>query len=193
MTAQPTLIFKREYMRDEYDFSKGKRGGSYHPDANVHLPEKDDVVYGGENNLGAAMNDHSLSPDNEQYLCDFLRDAIPNLLGIYAFGSRIQGNANTESDLDLAVLVAGYADPIQLWELTSQLADKFGYEVDLLDLRAASTVMQYQVITTGKCLWAKDVQAGVFECYVLSEKTALDSARAKLLHDIKEDGAVYGR
>jgi predicted nucleotidyltransferase len=180
-------------MRDEYDFSKGKRGGFYHPDAKVHLPGQRDLVYGADNSLGAAMSDYSLTPDNEQYLCEFLRDAIPNLLGIYAFGSRVQGNANAESDLDLAVLVTGYAEPIQLWELASHLADKFGYEVDLLDLRAASTVMQYQVITTGKCLWAKDVQAGVFECYVLSEKTALDSARAQLLHEIKEDGAVYGR
>lgn len=25
-------------MRDEYDFSKGERGGSYRPDAKVHLP-----------------------------------------------------------------------------------------------------------------------------------------------------------
>lgn len=25
-------------MRDEYDFSKGERGGFYRPDAKVHLP-----------------------------------------------------------------------------------------------------------------------------------------------------------
>jgi predicted nucleotidyltransferase len=131
--------------------------------------------------------------ETEKIVCDLLLAAIPNTLGIYAFGSRVQGTANAESDLDLAVLVAGYAEPLQLWELANHLADKLGYEVDLLDLRAASTVMQYQVITTGHCLWAKDVQTGVFEAYVLSEKTALDSARAELLDSIKEDGAVYGR
>lgn len=86
--------------------------------------------------------------------------------------------------MDLAILVAGYADPLQLFEMANQLADKLGYEVDLLDLRAASTVMQYQVITTGRCLWAKDVQTGLFEAFVLSSKTSLDEARAELLNEI---------
>jgi hypothetical protein len=53
--------------------------------------------------------------------------------------------------------------------------------------------MQYQVVTRGQRLWARDVQAGLFECFVLSEKTALDEARAGLLMDIQEEGSVYGR
>jgi uncharacterized protein len=43
--------------------------------------------------------------------------------------------------------------------------------VDLLDLRAASTVMQYQIITTGQRWWVKYVQPALFESVVLSEKT----------------------
>jgi len=118
---------------------------------------------------------------------------IPNLLAIYAFGSRIQGTANAQSDLDLAVLVEGYADSVQLFDLANQLADQLGYEVDLLDMRAASTVMQYQIIITGERWWAKDVlQVGLFESMVLSEKTNLDEARAPLLADIQARGSVYG-
>lgn len=115
------------------------------------------------------MTDYSLTPEAEILICTELQKAFPNALGIYAFGSRIQGTANAQSDLDLAVLVAGYADPLQLFEVTNQLADKLGYEVDLFDLRAASTVMQYQVITTGRRLWAKDVQADLFDVFVLNE------------------------
>lgn len=139
------------------------------------------------------MTLHSFEQKAETLVCTELQKAFPNALGIYAFGSRVQGTANAQSDLDLAVLVAGYADPLQLFEMANQLADQLGYEVDLLDLRAASTVMQYQVITTGRRLWAKDVQAGLFEAFVLSEKTSLDEARAELLNEIREDGAVYGR
>lgn len=122
-----------------------------------------------------------------------LRAALPGLLAVYAFGSRVQGSARPDSDLDLAVLVAGKVPPLQAWELAQTLAIRFDHDVDLLDLRDASTVMQYQVITTGKRLWAKDVQAGLFECMVLSEKTALDEARAGLLQDIQREGRVYGR
>ncbi|MCB5195702.1 type VII toxin-antitoxin system MntA family adenylyltransferase antitoxin [Deefgea salmonis] len=115
------------------------------------------------------------------------------VIGIYAFGSRVQGTANAHSDLDLAVLVAGYVDPLLLWRLAGELAELVGCAVDLLDLRAASTVMQYQVLTTGRRLWGVEPAAGLFECYVLSEKTALDTARSGLLADISQQGSVYGR
>ncbi|CAD86136.1 nucleotidyltransferase domain-containing protein [Nitrosomonas europaea] len=122
-----------------------------------------------------------------------LQTHISDLLAIYAFGSRIQGTARLDSDLDLAVLVAGYTDPLILFEVANELADVAGYAVDLLDLRAASTVMQYQIITTGKRWWTLDMQAALFEAFILSEKTALDVARAGLLADIRQRGTVYGR
>jgi hypothetical protein len=77
--------------------------------------------------------------------------------------------------------------------LTGELAELAGCPVDLLDLRSASTVMQHQVITGGERWWAKDAQAGLFEAAMLSEKTALDTARAGLLDDIQKQGKVYGR
>lgn len=130
---------------------------------------------------------------NPDALILFLQTRIPNLLAIYAFGSRIQGTAKPESDLDLAVLVAGQADPITLFEVANELANIAGYEVDLLDLRTASTVMQYQIITTGQRWWVSDIQAALYEVAILSEKTALDEARAGLLADIQQRGTIYGR
>lgn len=130
---------------------------------------------------------------NRNAIVQTLQNNVPQLLAIYAFGSRIQGTANAHSDLDLAVLVAGYAEPLNLWSLASDLEDIAGCPVDLLDLRAASTVMQYQIITTGERWWCKDAQASVFESAILSEKTALDSARAGLLSDIQKQGKIYAR
>lgn len=126
-------------------------------------------------------------------IIQILKARVPDLLAIYAFGSRITGAAGPHSDLDLAVLVAGYADPLALFDLAGDLADLAGCAVDLLDLRAASTVMQYQIITTGERLWALDVQAALYEAAILSEKTTLDTARAGLLADIQQRGTVYGR
>ena len=130
---------------------------------------------------------------NREAIVPLLQAHVPGLLGIYAFGSQTQGTAGPDSDLDLAVLVAGYAEPLALWQLAGDLADVAGCPVDLLDLRAASTVLQYQVLTTGQRWWAKDAQAALFEAAVLSEKTELDSARADLLVTIRREGAVYGR
>lgn len=140
------------------------------------------------------MDYSRLSQQNESLVCPELQKAFPNALSIHVFGSRIQGTANGQSDLDLAVLVAGYANPLQLFEMTNQLADKLGYEVDLLDLGAASTVMQYQVITTGRHLWAKDDKhADWFDILVTKEKWDLDELRAKQIEEIHATGSIYGR
>ena len=128
---------------------------------------------------------------NQQIILKRVQDRLPDLLALYAFGSRIQGQANAESDLDLAVLVPGYADPLLLFDLAGELADDAGCAVDLLDLRAASTVMQYQIITTGVRWWQKDSQAALYEAAILSEKTALDTARAPLMADIAASGKIH--
>ncbi|MBK9572730.1 MAG: nucleotidyltransferase domain-containing protein [Rhodoferax sp.] len=122
-----------------------------------------------------------------------IRARFPNAMAIYAFGSQVQGTAGPQSDWDLAVLVAGYAEPLVLWDVSGSLADVLGGPVDLLDLRGASTVMQYQVITTGKRLWSVGLQANLFETFMLSEKTALDEARAPLMADIQRTATIHGR
>lgn len=134
---------------------------------------------------------HVTSEVIERTVCT-LQARLPDLLAVYGFGSRVQGTAGPDSDLDMAVLVAGYVNVTQLWQLAGELADIAGCAVDLLDLRAASTVMQYQIITQGERWWARDAQAAIFESAILSEKTALDTARAGLLADIRERGTVYG-
>lgn len=130
---------------------------------------------------------------NRSALIQTLNARVPKLLAIYAFGSQVQGTAVPGSDLDLAVLVAGYADPLVLWTLAGDLADTAGCPVDLLDLRAASTVLQYQIITTGQRWWTSDAQAALFEAAILSDKTALDTARAGVLADIQKTGKIYVR
>src|SRR5487761_2361217 len=141
------------------------------------------------------MNKQSDTPAimNRDNIVQTLQDRVPKLLAVYSFGSRVQGTAGAESDLDLAVLVAGYAEPVALWKLAGELADTAGCPVDLLDLRAATTVMQYQILTGGERWWFKDAQAALFEAAILSEKTALDTARAGLLDDIQKKGKIYGR
>lgn len=129
---------------------------------------------------------------DKQAIVALLRRRLPTLLAVYLFGSHAQGVADDDSDIDIAVLVEGRIDPLSAWELAQTLAAHAGCDVDLLDLRAASTVMQYQVVTTGLRLWSKDGQAGLYECFILSEKMELDIGRAGLLLDIQREGSVYG-
>lgn len=122
-----------------------------------------------------------------------LQDSIPGLLAIYLFGSYVSGDFHAGSDLDIAVLLSGKGDPLMLWRISGEVADIVAVPVDLVDLRAASTVMQYQIVITGQLLWAKDSAAKLFETYVLGQKTALDTARAGVLEDVQREGVIHGR
>ena len=130
---------------------------------------------------------------NYTRMLEQLQTAVPSLSALYVFDSQATGDAGPDSDLDLAVLADEALGPEKLWALSSELAATARCHVDLLDLRASSTVMQYRIITTGQRLWARDSQAALYESFILSQKTALDEARAGLLQDIQKTGTVYGR
>lgn len=124
-----------------------------------------------------------------------LQAALPGLMAVYAFGSRVREqsrDARTDSDVDLAVMVKGDAEPMALFDRTGTPAELTACRVDLLDLRAASTVMQHQILMTGERLWGKDHQAGLFEAAMLTEKLHWDAARAALLEDVRGRGHVHG-
>lgn len=85
-----------------------------------------------------------------------LRYEIPTISAIDLFGSHAQRIAQPDSDVDLAFLADHAPDPVQRWELAGQLSGPIGSTVNLVDLCAASTVLQYQVITRGRHLCARD-------------------------------------
>jgi predicted nucleotidyltransferase len=126
-------------------------------------------------------------------LVTMLQQYYPNLLAVYLFGSYAQGTADKHSDVDLAVLIDGAVDPVNLWQTAQHLACQLNCDVDLVNLRTASTVLQYQIVTTGVLLWENNAAGRLYECFIYNEKLALDTRRAGILSDIKVRGSVYGR
>jgi uncharacterized protein len=130
---------------------------------------------------------------NEAAIVARLRQRLPDAVSIYLFGSVATGEAGPESDVDLAVLNDGRLDPVELWDIAGDIANMVNRDVDLVDLRTASTVLQNQIVTRGRRLYARDGQADVYEAFILSEKMALDVRNAPLMADILREGRVYGR
>ncbi len=122
-----------------------------------------------------------------------VRALVPGAVAVYLFGSRADGDQRPDSDLDLAVLAEGPLAPVALWDAAQSLAIRFDCDVDLVDLRTASTVLQHQIITTGRRLFGQGGVVERFEIFVLSEMTSLNEARAPLLADIARDGFVHAR
>lgn len=123
----------------------------------------------------------------------FLTERHPDLIAIYLFGSSVQGATNLESDIDLAILPLHPIDPLERWTLTQDLANLLKGEVDLVDLRRASTVMRMQVISSGQCLYeSKRHKRDRFEDYVYSSYARLNEERKEIIKEVKNRGTVYG-
>lgn len=126
---------------------------------------------------------------------DCLRDAIPDLVVVYLFGSIAAETATLESDVDLAVLreKGRTVDPEQRWSLRGDLSDVFGRDVDVVDLQAASTVMRMQVVRSGRVIFERDESTRLqFETTTLSMYADLNLTRRSLLEDIRKRGSIYG-
>lgn len=123
-----------------------------------------------------------------------LREAMPDLLAIYRFGSHGTTQQRSDSDLDLAILGRQPAEPIHRWNLAQQLAAIVGCDVDLVDLGSASVVMRAQVLSRGDRLFCADeARCGELEDLAYTEYARLNEERREILADIRQQGNVYGR
>ena len=123
-----------------------------------------------------------------------IRDAIPEVIAVYRFGSSVEGTTHGESDIDLAVLLPQALDPVRRFDLQEQLAVAMRRDVDLVDLRAVSTVMRMQVVSRGILVACFDpAEKDRFETHTYSAYARLNEERKAILEQVERDRTVYGR
>lgn len=121
-----------------------------------------------------------------------LAEDVPDLIAIYQFGSAGTAAMRAESDVDLAFLAGRAADPVATWDLAQTLARTLGRDVDLIDLRRASTVMRAQIVSTGTRMLCHDAaRCDAFEAYVLSDYARLNEERRGILDDVRARGRIH--
>ncbi len=126
-------------------------------------------------------------------LIDILRRELPDLHAVYLFGSAATGDLRPESDVDLAVLLPSILPPLRRWEIQETLAATLGRNVDLVDLRSASTVLKAQIITTGVVAYDPAwTERAFFEATQLSAYARLQEERRGILEDIHARGSIHG-
>ena len=130
---------------------------------------------------------------NDSALIEYISTAVPDLIALYHFGSHAKGTARPHSDIDLAVLTHKPITSLHRFELAQELATRLHRDVDLVDLRAASTVMRMQVLSTGTCLATfDDLARRMFEMYTYADYARLNEERRDILKGITARGLVYG-
>ena len=123
-----------------------------------------------------------------------LRVHVPDVVAIYVFGSMADGRTHSTSDVDLALLAGGPLDPAVRFEIAQDLALAANRDVDLVDLRTATTVMRMQVVGSGRCLYsADDSEREAFETFTYSSYARLNEERRGILDDVRARRSIYGR
>jgi predicted nucleotidyltransferase len=101
---------------------------------------------------------------------------------VYLFGSMAGASPREDSDIDLAFLPKATVDPLEVFECANRLAIHLGRDVDLVDLRRASTVMRKEVLRTGMLLQDTDPARRMeFEMLTLSDYARLNEERRPVL------------
>ena len=127
----------------------------------------------------------------EIQIIDLLKKMIPDLLGIYVFGSYADNTSTADSDIDIAFLTYSKISAIKKWEIQEELASVLAIDVDLIDLKDATTILRTEVIEKGKLIYAVDsTEIGQFEMTTYSMYADLNESRMDILTDFREK---YGR
>ena len=118
---------------------------------------------------------------------------IEGIESVYLFGSSITEFSSDSSDIDIAIKSKGKIEEKLLWDLKNQLADLFHRDTDLIDLTAADTVLQMQVVSTGKRIFTSDQnKSESWESLIYSMYLQLNDDRKYILDDIVKCGKIYG-
>ena len=118
---------------------------------------------------------------------------MPDIVAIYLFGSQARKDAAPDGDVDLALLSQSKLDGRFRWTLQEELAAIAHRDVDLVDLRQASTVMRVQVLRDGIVLLdAQPRLRAAFEMTALSAYARLNEERRGILDDALARGQIHG-
>ncbi|RMD04322.1 nucleotidyltransferase domain-containing protein [Clostridium autoethanogenum] len=133
----------------------------------------------------------NIDKDRVNKIIEFLTKNIkPNL--IYLFGSGVNGIFRKDSDIDIAFISNVNNTDYEIFMLAQKLADILKKDVDLIDLKKASTVFKIQIIAKGECIYCDDdKKKAYFEMYSFKDYAVLNEEREVILKSIKKRGHIY--
>lgn len=111
---------------------------------------------------------------------------------IILFGSAAKDRLRSDSDIDIAFLSDKEFTDYDVFIIAQEMAVELKRDVDLIDLKKASTVFKAQIVGTGKVIYFSDPNIKIeFQMKVFKEYCLLNEERKPILDKILERGSVY--
>jgi len=135
-----------------------------------------------------------VEPPSHEAIVHAVREVLPRARAAWLFGSAARGRFQAGSDLDIAVDTVETLTAVQRWEAGERLARQFGRDVDLLDFRHLSTVMQAQVLSTGTLLFSiEPTETADYCAFVFSEYQNIQSWRQPMMRQLADRLSMQSR
>ncbi len=133
----------------------------------------------------------------EKAIINALRSEFPELEAIYLFGSHANRENRADSDVDLGLLLphvnAHTITARRLMKPQQIIADICSCDVDLINLRTATTVLAKEVVMNSVLLFCRNRFAvDEFEMHTLSFYQKLNEERREILQEGLAGGRFYG-
>ena len=123
---------------------------------------------------------------------EILIKKIPDIIGIYVYGSYATERQTSESDLDIAIYSKTLIDPVKLYEIAQEIASSINTDVDLIDLKDTSDILAFQIINEGKRVYCTDEdQLNMLENTIDSKYIRLSETIEPIVEDIKKRKKVF--
>ncbi len=111
---------------------------------------------------------------------------------IILFGSAAEERLRDDSDIDLAFLSEKSLSEYEVFIIAQELANELGRDVDLIDLRKASTVFKANILGTGKIIYSSDEnRKHEFQINTFKDYALLNEERKEILDRTMERGSIY--
>lgn len=124
-------------------------------------------------------------------ITDFINGKIPGILGLYLFGSFAEHTETSNSDIDIAFLTYSKISNLERWKIQEALASLLDKDVDLVDLKDATTILRAEVVEKGiRFFTANTYECDYFEMVTYSMYADLNESRMEMVEELK---AKYGR
>ncbi|ADK14064.1 MULTISPECIES: type VII toxin-antitoxin system MntA family adenylyltransferase antitoxin [Clostridium] len=133
----------------------------------------------------------NIDKDKVNKIIQFLTGNIEPYL-IYLFGTSVNGIFREDSDIDIAFISDSNTTDYEIFMLAQKLANILKRDVDLINLKKASTVFRIQVIAKGEKIYCSDnKRRAYFEMYAFKDYATLNEEREIVLKNIKKRGKIY--
>ena len=123
---------------------------------------------------------------NTRVIIHHLEENLQDLEAIYLFGSFASGNANSKSDVDIAILCSKKLNLEQIMKTSSDLSLLLNRNVDLIELRYVDTIFQEEIVKTAKRIATFNRMAcESYEDYIFC--SAMDFREFRKFHGIYDE------